>query len=357
MKKILIIGLGLIGSSIALGIKRGQAEVEISALDKPESLDYGLSQGIIDEGVTDFAAAACESDLIFLATPISVSLDFMEKLSELPLKEGVIITDTGSTKTEIARKAEEVFKTKKVRFIAGHPMAGSHKSGVRAADVNLFENAYYVLSEENQDLQDLLAGLHARFIIIAPEEHDRVTSQVSHFPHVLASSLVLQSDQAASEHPLVRHLAAGGFRDMTRIAESDSEMWTSVLMTNPDNIIERIENFQKELEGVKQIISEQDAPALKKFFEKGKKVRQNMEIHKGAIPNFYDLFISVPDAKGVVLRVLALLQDISISNVKINEENREDIHGTLQLSFKSESDLLRAKEIVEVATDFEVRRP
>lgn len=347
-----MIGLGLIGSSIALGIRRAHPDLIISGIDKPETLEIALARGIIDERAE--LAQAIDADIIFLAVPIDATLDLIEKLSQLALKENVIITDSSSTKNEIMMKANQAFHDKKVKFVGGHPMAGSHKSGVLAADVNLFENAYYVLTEENAELQDLLSGLHAKFIIVAPVEHDQITSQVSHFPHILASSLVQQSEDYAQEHPLVKHLAAGGFRDMTRIAEADSTMWTSVLLSNPEAILSRISDFKAQLDSISQKIVEKDEYSIKAFFDTGKKIRQSMEIHKGAIPNFYDLYLSVPDEKGVILRVLALLQDISITNIKINEENREDIHGQLLISFKTEKDMRRAREIIEFATDFEI---
>ena len=353
MKKILIIGLGLIGSSIALGIKRAHPNFEILGSDRKEIQEIAQKRGIIDSQV-ELEKGAKEADVIILAVPILATLDLLKKLAAFDLKDNVLITDTGSTKGEIVKLSKELFTEKKVSFIGGHPMAGSHKSGVLAADVNLFENAYYVLSQDNQELRDLLRGLHAKFIVLDAEEHDKVTGQVSHFPHILASALVWQSDEYAKAHPLVKHLAAGGFRDLTRIAEADSLMWTSVLLSNPEITLERIENFKKQLDEIASKITKRDFKAIENFFEKGKKIRQAMEIHKGALPSFYDLFLSVPDEKGVVLRVLALLQDFSITNIKINEENREDIHGQLQISFKTAEDLQEAREILERATDFTV---
>ncbi|KZK08271.1 Prephenate dehydrogenase [Lactococcus cremoris] len=353
MKKILIIGLGLIGSSIALGIKKAHPEFEILGSDREEVENIAQKRGIIDSKV-ELVKGAQEADIIILAVPISATLELLKQIATFDLKDGLLITDAGSTKREIVKLANQLFSGTKVKFIGGHPMAGSHKSGVMAADINLFENAYYVLTEESQELRELLKGLHAKFIILDAKEHDKVTGQVSHFPHILASTLVWQSDDYAKEHPLVKHLAAGGFRDLTRIAEADSLMWTSVLLSNPEITIDRIENFKKQLDGISQKIANRDSQAIEHFFEEGKKIRQAMEIHKGALPNFYDLFISVPDEKGVVLRVLALLQDFSITNIKINEENREDIHGQLQISFKRAEDLQEAREIIEKATDFTV---
>lgn len=354
MKKILIIGLGLIGGSIALGIKRAHPHYEIWGYDRPEVQTIALEQTIIDNAAHNLCSAE-QADIILIALPLEATLDTLRKLAELKLKEQVLITDTGSTKQSIIQLAQELFESKKIIFVGGHPMAGSHKSGVRAADVHLFENAYYVLTEENVALRDLLKGLGAKFIIVNPKEHDQVTGQVSHFPHVLASSLVLQAEEYAVTHPLVRQLGAGGFRDMTRIAEADSTMWTGILLSNPDVIIERIKNFKEQMDALSVKIKAQDEKGLKQFFDEGKSIRQNMEIHRGAIPNFYDLFVAIPDEKGVVLRILALLQDFSITNIKINEENREDTHGQLQISFKTETDLERAYQIIQLATDFEVR--
>ncbi len=242
MKKILIIGLGLIGSSIALGIKRAHPDFEILGSDRENIQEIAQKRGIIDSKVS-LVEGAQKADIIILAVPIITTLELLKKLATLNLKNGLLITDTGSTKSEIVELANQLFDEDKVRFIGGHPMAGSHKSGVMAADINLFENAYYVLTQENQELRDLLRGLHAKFIILDAEEHDRVTGQVSHFPHILASALVWQSDDFSKEHPLVKHLAAGGFRDLTRIAEADSLMWTSVLLSNPEITIDR--KFQK----------------------------------------------------------------------------------------------------------------
>jgi len=353
-KTVLIVGLGLIGSSIALGIRRGNPELKIIGYNRrQEPREIAVSEGIVDLAFGNFQEAAEQADIIFLCVPIKQTIEMLASLASFSLRADVLVTDAGSTKLAIVRAAEGL----PFKFVGGHPMAGSHKSGVLAADVNLFENAYYVFTEKSPELENLLRGLHAKYIVMAAEEHDAVTSQVSHFPHVLASSLVQQSDSFAVGHPLVKNLAAGGFRDMTRIAESDSAMWVSILLSNPAAILARLEDFKGQLDLIGQKIANRDEEGIRNFFEKGKQIRQAMEIHqgnRGAIPNFYDLFISVPDKKGVILRVLALLQDISITNIKINEDNREDIHGQLQVSFKNETDLLRARKIIETATDFVV---
>ena len=236
-KTIYIAGLGLIGASMALGIKRDHPDYEILGYNRSQaSRDIALERGMIDRATDDFASFAPLADIIILTLPIQQTLDFIKKLATLNLKKGVLVSDAGSTKSAIVATAEKYFTNKSVRFVGAHPMAGSHKTGAASADVNLFENAYYIFTPSSlttpdtlEEMKDLLSGLHARFIEIDAEEHDRVTSQISHFPHILASGLMGQTASYAEEHEMARRFAAGGFRDMTRIAESEPGMWTSIL--------------------------------------------------------------------------------------------------------------------------------
>ncbi len=362
-KTIYIAGLGLIGSSIALGIKRDHPDYTILGYNRGEqSRRIALEKGIVDAATDNFASWAAKADVIILAVPIKQTIVFIKELSQLNLKENVLVTDTGSTKLQIVKAAEKHFSEKKINFLGCHPMAGSHKSGAIAADVNLFENAYYIFTPSTVTkadaiprMTDLLSGLHARFIEIAPDEHDRVTSQVSHFPHILASSLMNQAGHYATEHPFTNNFAAGGFRDMTRIAESEPDMWASIIMTNREAILERISEYQNRLTQIAQMIEEKDDEAIWHFFEEGRVTRQQMEIHKRAgVDSFYDIFINVPDEEDVILMILELLRGTSVVNIRINEENREDINGILQITFKTKEDQLRAKEVIEANSIYTV---
>lgn len=361
-KTIYIAGIGLIGASIALGIRRDHPDYRILGYNRGEkSRNYALDHGIVDEATDDFAQFVPQADVIILAVPIGQTITFLKELAQLPLKEDVLITDAGSTKLDIVRAAE-AYLPREVNFLGAHPMAGSHKSGAMAADVNLFENAYYILTPSSLTKKDavpqiraLLSGLHARFIEIDAAEHDRVTSQISHFPHVLASSLMHQAGHYAQEHPFTNNFAAGGFRDMTRIAESDPGMWTSILLTNREAILERLVAFQGQLSEIAEKISSADEDAIWNFFHQGSQIRKEMEIHKrGGVDSFYDLFINVPDEEDVILRILELLRGISVVNLRINEENREDIHGILQITFKNKEDLERAAHIISEKTAYQV---
>ena len=352
-KTVYIAGLGLIGASMALGIKRDHPDYEILGYNRSQvSRDIALKEGMIDRATDDFASFAPLADVIILSLPIKQTISFIKELADLDLKEGVIISDAGSTKSSIVDAAEQYLAGKPVRFVGAHPMAGSHKTGAASADVNLFENAYYIFTPSSltsqdtlEEMKDLLSGLHARFIEIDAKEHDRVTSQISHFPHILSSSLI----------EMARRFAAGGFRDMTRIAESEPGMWTSILLSNSETILERIEDFKERLDEVSQAISKGDEEHIWNFFNQAREQRQAMEIHKrGGVDSSYDLYVDVPDEEDVILRILELLRGTSLVNIHINEENREDIHGILQISFKNAQDLERAEHLITENTDYTV---
>lgn len=362
-KTIYIAGLGLIGASMALGIKRDHPDYEILGYNRSQaSRDIALKRGMIDRATDDFASFAPLADVIILSLPIKQTIAFIKELTNLDLKEGVIISDAGSTKSAIVATAEKYFADKSVRFVGAHPMAGSHKTGAASADVNLFENAYYILTPSSlttpdtlEEMKDLLSGLHARFIEVDAEEHDRVTSQISHFPHILASGLMGQTASYAEQHDMTRRFAAGGFRDMTRIAESEPGMWTSILLSNRETIMERIEDFKGRLDEIEQAISKGDENQIWNFFNQAREQRQAMEIHKrGGVDSSYDLYIDVPDEEDVILRILELLRGTSLVNIHINEENREDVHGILQISFKNAQDLKRAEQVITENTNYTV---
>ena len=362
-KTIYIAGLGLIGASMALGIKRDHPDYEILGYNRSQaSRDIALERGMIDRATDDFASFAPLADVIILTLPIKQTIAFIKELGNLDLKDGIIISDAGSTKSAIVATAEKYFADKPVRFVGAHPMAGSHKTGAASADVNLFENAYYIFTPSSltapntlDEMKDLLSGLHARFIEIDATEHDRVTSQISHFPHILASGLMEQTASYAEEHEMARRFAAGGFRDMTRIAESEPGMWTSILLSNRETIIERIEDFKRRLDEIEQAISKGDENQIWNFFNQAREQRQAMEIHKrGGVDSSFDLYVDVPDEEDVILRILELLRGTSLVNIHINEENREDIHGILQISFKNAQDLKRAEQVITENTNYTV---
>lgn len=354
---VLIVGLGLIGSSLAVCIKNEHPNVTVIGYDyQPETMTIAQQQKIIDGTATQFEEAAIEADIIILAGPIHTTIDYLEQLSHYQLKPTVLVTDVGSTKSEIVVYATQF----PFDFIGGHPMAGSHKSGVLAVDNRLFENAYFIftptvaISKRVVELKKLYRGTKAKFIELSPSEHDQITGMLSHLPHIIASSLVNQADDFSTDHPRARQLAAGGFRDITRIASSDPTMWTDILLSNKTLLVQLIDNWQTNMNQLKEWLQKNQKEAIYTFFENAKETRDTLPIHQqGAIPGFYDLFVNVPDYPGVIAEVTSLIAEaeLSLVNVKILE-TREDIIGILQLSFKNEADLSSAKNYIESHTHY-----
>ena len=362
-KVVYIVGLGLIGASLAMGIRKGHPEVTLLGYNRSQaSRDIALKNGIVDKVTANLEEFASKVDVIIVSLPVKQTIETFQQLSKMPLKEGVIVTDVGSTKGAIVEAGQEAFNHLPVRFVGGHPMAGSHKTGAASADSTLFENAYYIFSPTVAtdpsailEMKDLLSGLGARFIEVDPIEHDRVTSQISHFPHVLAATLMGQAAAYTEEHSLTGRFAAGGFRDMTRIAESEPSMWTSILLSNPASVLDRIADFQDRLEQVADMIRQGQEDAIWSFFDHSRNQRQHMQIHKrGGVESTFDIFVDVPDEEDVILRILEFLRGTSLVNIHINEENREDVYGILQISFKTAADQARAEALITEKTDYSV---
>ena len=359
VKNIFIVGLGLIGTSLALGMKKEHPNIKITGLDiQSKSQEFALNRGIIDEVGESIEKAAGRADVIFLCCPVEVVKKQLKILSEIPLKKSVIITDVASTKSEIVQEAERLHLK---GFIGGHPMAGSHKSGVTAGEPLLFENAYYILIpsegvewKDVQSLQNVLSGTRAKFLILSPREHDEITGMLSHLPHIIAAGLVNQSKIFNENHPRSKQLAAGGFRDITRIASSDPQMWTDILLSNRDILMERIDLWQIQMNQVCQWLDSENRQAIFEFFSDAKEIREQMPVHKeGSIPRFHDLFVNIPDIPGVIGEVTNIIgkQNLSLINVRILE-TREDIFGILQLSFKNRKDLVEAKKAIEDESNY-----
>lgn len=362
-KKILIAGLGLIGGSLARAIKAGHPDYHVAAYNRSQApRDFAMQAKLVDEVSDDFEQLAVAADVIILNFPVQLSIKFLETLASLPLKPDVLISDSGSTKQDIIDSAERLFSGQAVRFVGGHPMAGSHKTGVIASDALLFENAYYILTpsrlsrpEDMIELRYILSETHAKFIDLSAAEHDAMTAVTSHFPHVVAAALVNNADDFSDKMPFTTNLAAGGFRDMTRIAESSPDMWAEILMSNPDNVVDQIDQFTDKLQAVKHLIQDQQFDAIWQFFDQARELRAQMPIHKGAMANFYDLFISIPDKSDAIHDVLGHFSchQLSIINIKINE-TRVELNGVLQITFKTKHDLETAERLIKANTDYDV---
>ncbi|WP_042457834.1 prephenate dehydrogenase [Neobacillus dielmonensis] len=359
--RVFVIGLGLIGGSLALCIKKQHNHAQIIGYDiNSEQARLAKMLGVIDEVAETVTAGALEADLIIISVPVNETYAIIELLSELPLKPDVIITDTGSTKEKIVKGAA-CLTQKGITFIGGHPMAGSHKTGITAAKEILFENAFYLLApdvhiaaEKVDLLKQWLAGTNAKFLTITPENHDYLTGVVSHFPHIIAASIVRQTESLSQSEHLIPRLAAGGFRDITRIASSSPKMWKDILLQNKENLIGLLDQWQAEMNRVKQMLIEGQGEQIYDYFYQAKQFRDELPMkEKGAIPAFYDLYVDLPDYPGVISEITGYLakERISITNIRILE-TREDINGVCVISFQTEHDRTRAEQCILSHTNF-----
>ncbi|ANU23007.1 prephenate dehydrogenase [Planococcus donghaensis] len=356
-KHILIIGLGLIGGSLAKALQRNE-DIHVAGYDSSAlTARKAFKMGIIHSSPPSLEQAAAEADVIVFATPVGATIKLMEQSKYWNLKDDVILTDTGSTKLQIMEASKKLNHL----FIGGHPMAGSHKSGVEAAKEVLFENAFYILTPDEktdekslQFLKDLLSVTKAKIKVLAAEEHDHMTAVVSHFPHLIAASLVHQLDQE-EKFPFARQLAAGGFRDTTRIASANPEMWRDITTQNNSMIVHQLDNWMKQMEQLKEMLQQNDPEPIEQFFNHAKVVRDELPIAgHGAMFSVFDLYIDIPDVPGIISELTGYLaeENISIVNIRILE-TREDVFGILVISFQTNEDRARAQKCISSRTVYD----
>ncbi len=279
VKKLAIVGAGLIGGSFALALKQAGAVGEVLGVGRnPASLDAAIGRGLIDR-VADWAAAG-QADCIFLAMPVGDTESVLSAL--LPhLKPGAIITDAGSTKGNVIAAARAVLTTRFNDFVPGHPIAGSEQSGPLAARADLYEGKKVVLTPEPDTRADALATVQALWVAAGSQVetldaalHDRIFAAVSHLPHLAAFALVDELAGRADSDTFFR-FAASGFRDFTRIAGSSPEMWRDIAMANRPALLTEIDAYLGALQAMRQAVAEKDAEALLDMFLRARAAREN----------------------------------------------------------------------------------
>jgi prephenate dehydrogenase len=278
--RITIVGLGLMGGSWGLALREHGATARRVGCDRPDVLGRALAAGVVDEGSSDVVKAVHDADLIILATPVGAILDLLPQLKPA-VPPWALITDVGSTKRLVCQRAREILGDEPL-FLGGHPLAGKERSGLENASGAIFEGARYVLTPLLPNhLEDprvsafsrLVEAVGAKPFVTEASTHDRAVAFFSHLPQLVSSGLASMIAEQGAENFLPLDLAASGFRDVTRLAESPYSVWRDICLTNIENIQSALDALIEKLEAMKLHLSDRE---LERDFIKAFKLREKL---------------------------------------------------------------------------------
>ncbi len=342
--KIGFIGFGLIGGSIARALKKINPDYYLFAYDyhkdKPsEDLQAALSDGVLNSITTTLSEDFPEGDLLFLCAPVLSNIHYLKELKPY-IKPSCILTDVGSVKSNIHTAVEQLGLTK--QFIGGHPMTGSEKTGYQNSYALLLENAYYILTPASNVpgyMVDFLHGLVKQLgsipILLEAEEHDEITAAISHVPHIIAAQLVNLVRESDDDTEKMRELAAGGFKDITRIASSSPVMWQNICLTNAEQIKRLLDRYIASLQVSSQALTDMDEAYLYHMFDTAGEYRSAIPNKSmGMMKKLFEIYLDIVDEAGAIATIATLLasNQISIKNIGIIH-NREFEEGVLRIEF------------------------
>lgn len=364
MARAAIIGVGLIGGSWGMALlRRGVAEEVVGYDTDSRSLQRALELGAINRTAASLAEAVDEAELVVVAVPVGLAGEVaVQALHHSPPE--AVVTDVASVKQPVMTAVAAAGAGAAERFVGGHPMTGSERAGVEAADPYLFENAIYLLvpphlpdaSPESQVTSPLpetcsagkpsalarvtrwVRSIGGLPLTVDADAHDRMVAAVSHLPHMVAVALVQAAARTNATLPLTLALAAGGFRDTTRIASGDPRLWTEILLANAGAILEAARSFTEGWEELLAALARQDRAQLENLLAYSRRVRQSLPVRqKGYLQPFYELVVELEDRPGAIAEVTGIVAQagISIADIEILRA-REGFGGTLRLAMESE---------------------
>jgi prephenate dehydrogenase len=279
-QRIAILGLGLIGGSWGLALKKNAYDGLRIGCDRPEALASALAAGAIDRAENDPLTAVSDADLVILAAPVGDILNLLSRIKGA-LSSGVLVTDVGSTKIAICRRAREVFGEATL-FLGGHPLAGKERPGIENAEAGLFRNSRYALvPQARTDLEDprvkaflrLVISVGAQPVVTDASSHDRAVAYLSHLPQLLSTTLAGLLVEQYSQNALPLELAGAGLQDMTRLAESPYSVWRDICCTNQLNIQNALDSLIQKLQGLRERLS---SDSLQTDFEQAAGLREKL---------------------------------------------------------------------------------
>ena len=353
MKTIGFIGLGLIGGSIVKTIRKYHSDYRILAYDQDrETLALAVSSNMIDAVCEEHDERFAGCDYIFLCAPVEFNVQYLEYFKE-HLGPNTILTD-GSVKGIIHKEVERLGMES--CFIGGHPMAGSEKTGFESSSDRLLENAYYIITPGGEvpldrltDFTELISSLGAIPMVLTSEEHDFITAGVSHLPHIIASALVNLVSMLDSDQEYMKTIAAGGFRDITRIASSSPIMWEQICVENNKNISNVLDDYIRLLIQIRCFVDNKDSQSLYQMFASSRDYRDSIDVvDSGLLKKAYVLYLDIADEAGGIATIATILalEKISIKNIGIIH-NREFEEGVLKIEFYDGSSMEKGAALLK----------
>ena len=307
-RRALVVGTGLIGGSIALGLRRRGWHV--SGIDA----DEGRARQALEQEVVDAVGDDPEAEVVFVATPAtSVAGVASELLADGGRRADAVVSDVSGVKTAIVAEADHP------RFVGGHPMAGSEQIGLHGADPDLFEGAVWVLTPTAMTdlgsfdrLKGVVMSLGADVLVLSPEDHDRLVAVVSHVPHLVAATLMNAASAGAEQDGALLRLAAGGFRDMTRVAAGSPGIWPDICAENAAAIVDALDALVGDLAAMRARIAAQDRDGVFGVLERASAARRNLPARIARPDHLAELRIPVPDRAGVLAEITSLAAEAGI---------------------------------------------
>ncbi|MDI6871300.1 MAG: prephenate dehydrogenase/arogenate dehydrogenase family protein [Bacillota bacterium] len=352
-----IIGVGLIGGSLGMAWRRVKGAARVIGVEPdPAGAAAAVELGAVDE-LRELPEAVAVADVVVVATPVGQIGQVLREVAAAA-RPGAVVTDTGSTKVQIHQAAAAAGLAPGVIFLGGHPLAGSEASGVRAADPYLFENAFYIITAEEDAppaavgrLEELVRRTGAVPHRMTPAAHDRLVAAVSHLPHAVAAALVNAAVRVAGHDAAFLRFAAGGFRDTTRVAGSNPALWRQILLSNSAEVLQALRAFGEELAAVAQALETGDATALESWLGRAQENRRALPHHRrGLLAPVWELVVQVEDRPGAIAAVTRVLAEgqINLREIEILHL-REGEGGSLLLGVDSDEALERSLQLLRAA--------
>ncbi|RIK04905.1 MAG: prephenate dehydrogenase/arogenate dehydrogenase family protein [Acidobacteria bacterium] len=357
-ERVAILGLGLMGGSLGMALKgveswgREGAPVVVGWNRTAERTKEALERGVIDVAASDLTEAADGADLIVVATPVSTVAE-IAIASSVASAPGAVITDVGSVKREIVTAVESDLGGEH-HFIGGHPMCGSELAGLDAARADLYEGATWVLTPTSRTdhgafkrLQQLIRELGARVLTVDPESHDEFVAVVSHLPHLTAAALLNVAAGQAAEAGALLQLAAGGFRDVTRIASGSPALWADICAANRAAITSSLDALVEQIRDLRSAIANGDTAEVSDLLEGAREVRAALPVPSAVRATLCEVVVPVPDRPGILAEVstIAGRMGVNIEDIGITH-SVEGTEGILELLIAGQAEAQRVIKVL-----------